>query len=108
MLVLAPGVAAAAAARPAVAYLLRLDLPLLASLMYGAALLTNLALNVLLIPGMGVTGCALASTAAYTALAAAQTGWFVRSTGVPLRCLIPAAAEIREIVHRIRGLLHGG
>ncbi|MET8051519.1 hypothetical protein ABZU75_28350 [Streptosporangium sp. NPDC005286] len=108
MLVLAPGVAAAAAARPAAAYLLRLNLPLLTSLMYGAALLTNLALNVLLIPGMGVTGCALASTVAYTALAAAQTGWFVRSTGVPLRCLIPGAAEIREIVHRIRGLLHGG
>ncbi|MGW2195813.1 DNA translocase FtsK, partial [Streptosporangium sp. NPDC001682] len=31
----------------------------------------------------------------------------VRSTGVPLRCLIPGAAEMREIVRRIRGLLHG-
>ncbi|MEU8378781.1 polysaccharide biosynthesis C-terminal domain-containing protein, partial [Streptosporangium sp. NPDC048865] len=87
MLVLAPGVAAAATAAPAAAYLLRLDLPARTSLMYGAALLTNLALNVLLIPRTGVAGCALASTIAYTALAAAQVGWFSRSAGVSLRRL---------------------
>ncbi|WP_433251043.1 polysaccharide biosynthesis C-terminal domain-containing protein [Streptosporangium sp. CA-135522] len=108
MLVLAPGVAAAAAARPAAAYLLRLNLPVLISLMYGAALLVNLTLNILLIPRMGVTGCALASTIAYTALAATQVGWFARSARVPLRRLSPGGAEVREIVHRLRGLVRVG
>ncbi|WP_406315393.1 polysaccharide biosynthesis C-terminal domain-containing protein [Streptosporangium sp. NBC_01639] len=108
MLVLAPGVAAAAAAKPAAVYLLRLDLPVLTSLMYGAALLVNLILNILLIPRMGVAGCALASTVAYTALAAAQVGWFVHSTGVPVRRLRPGAAEVREIICRLRGLLRAG
>ncbi|MDP9867912.1 MULTISPECIES: lipopolysaccharide biosynthesis protein [Streptosporangium] len=105
MLVLAPGVAAAAAARPAAAYLLRLNRPVPTSLMYGAALLVNLTLNILLIPRLGATGCALASTAAYTALAAAQVGWFARSAGVPLRQLGPGAAEVREIVRRLRAFL---
>lgn len=105
MLVLAPGLAAAAATRPAAAYLLRLNLPVLTSLMYGGALLVNLVLNILLIPGMGVVGCALASTAAYTALAATQVGWFAHSTGVPLRRLSPGAAETREIVGRLREFL---
>ncbi|SFI83476.1 Membrane protein involved in the export of O-antigen and teichoic acid [Streptosporangium canum] len=105
MLVLAPGVAAAAAARPAAAYLLRLNLPIATSLMYGAALLVNLTLNILLIPRMGVAGCALASTVAYTALAATQVIWFARSAGMPLRRLIPGAAEVHEITRRVRGLL---
>ncbi|MEV7004913.1 oligosaccharide flippase family protein [Streptosporangium sp. NPDC051022] len=104
MLVLAPGVAAVAVARPAAAHLLRLNLPVRTSLMYGGALLVNLVLNILLIPGTGVTGCALASTVAYTALAAAQVGWFARSTGVPLRRLVPGAVEVREIAHRLSGL----
>ncbi|MEV0752605.1 polysaccharide biosynthesis C-terminal domain-containing protein [Streptosporangium sp. NPDC050280] len=108
MLVLAPGVAAAATAAPAAAYLLRLDLPLVTSLMYGAALSANLVLNVLLIPEAGVAGCALASTIAYTALAATQLVWFARSAGVPLRRLSPGAAEVREIAHRVRGLLRVG
>ncbi|MEU4830218.1 polysaccharide biosynthesis C-terminal domain-containing protein [Streptosporangium sp. NPDC023615] len=108
MLVLAPGVAAAATAAPAAAYLLRLDLPFLAALVYGAALLANLVLNVLLIPPMGVTGCALASTIAYTMLAAAQVGWFAHSAGVPLRRLVPGAAEVGEIVRRLHGLLRAG
>ncbi|GHE27482.1 polysaccharide biosynthesis protein [Streptosporangium violaceochromogenes] len=108
MLALAPGVAATAAARPAAAYLLRLNRPLPTSLMYGAALLLNLAANVLLIPRMGVTGCALASTAAYTALAAIQVGWFTRSAGVPLRSLRPGAAEVREIAGRLRALARAG
>ncbi len=108
MLVLAPGVAATAAAAPAAAYLLRLNLPIRTSLMYGMALLTNLVLNILLIPGAGVVGCALASTIAYTALAAAQVGWFARSAGMPLRRLSPGAAEVREITRRFRGLLRAG
>nr|WP_316249616.1 polysaccharide biosynthesis C-terminal domain-containing protein [Sphaerisporangium corydalis] len=105
MLVLAPGVAAAATAAPAAAYLLRLDRPLRTSVMYGGALLANLALNVVLIPRAGVAGCALASTVAYTGLAAAQMGWFARSAGVPLRRLAPGAAEVREIARRLRGFL---
>ncbi|GAA4201993.1 hypothetical protein GCM10022252_57520 [Streptosporangium oxazolinicum] len=108
MLVLAPGVAAAASAAPAAAYLLRLDLPVRTSLMYSAALLVNLALNALLIPRTGVVGCALASTIAYTALASAQVGWFARSAGVPLRRLVPGAAEVREIARRVHGLLRAG
>ncbi|MFC7649811.1 lipopolysaccharide biosynthesis protein [Streptosporangium lutulentum] len=102
MLILAPGVAAAATARPAAMYLLRLNLPRLTSMMYGTAFLLNVALNLLLIPRMGVVGCALASTVAYTVLAAVQIAWFVRSAGIRLCRLFPGAAEAREITRWLR------
>ena len=62
-------------------------------MMYGAALLLNVALNLLLIPRMGIVGCALASTVAYTALALGQID-LVRP--VSRNAPTPAAPGIRR------------
>jgi O-antigen/teichoic acid export membrane protein len=100
LLALAPGLLALGATRPIGAYLLRLDRPLLGSAMAVAALLVNIALNLVLVPGYGILGSAVASSVAYTALAALQSAWFVRATGTPFRTLLPGRAEARYVRDR--------
>ena len=66
LLALAPGLLALGATRPIGAYLLRLDRPMLGSAMAVAALLVNIALNLVLVPDYGILGSAVASSVAYT------------------------------------------
>jgi O-antigen/teichoic acid export membrane protein len=98
LLALAPGLLALGATRPIGAFLLRLDRPLLGSAMSVAALVLNVALNLVLIPYYGILGSAVASTIAYTALAALQTAWFLRATGVSARELLPGRAEVEYVL----------
>ncbi|HZE30992.1 MAG TPA: polysaccharide biosynthesis C-terminal domain-containing protein [Actinoallomurus sp.] len=94
LLSLAPGLLALGATRPIGAFLLRLDRPTLASSMSVAALALNIALNLALVPFYGITGSAVASSVAYTTLAALQTAWFLRATGASVRDLLPGPAEM--------------
>jgi O-antigen/teichoic acid export membrane protein len=98
LLALAPGLLALGATRPIGAFLLRLDRPMLGSAMSVAALVLNLALNLVLVPYYGILGSAVASTIAYTALAALQTAWFLRATGVSPRRLLPGRAEVEYVL----------
>ncbi len=104
LLALAPGLLALGATRPIGAYLLRLDRPMLGSAMAVAALLVNIALNLVLVPVYGILGSAVASSVAYTALAILQSAWFVRATGTPFRALLPGAAEVRYVRDRFARL----
>ena len=66
------------------------------------ALAVNVTLNLVLIPSMGIVGCALASSAGYIALAAAQTIWFSRAADVPLLALRPRWSDVSLIVAAAR------
>jgi O-antigen/teichoic acid export membrane protein len=94
LLGLAPGLLALGATRPIGAFLLRLDRPMLASAMSVAALGVNVTLNLVLVPGYGVLGSAVASSVAYAGLAALQTAWFLRATGASVRDLLPGPADL--------------
>jgi Na+-driven multidrug efflux pump len=67
---------------------------MLASAMSVAALGVNITLNLVLVPGYGILGSAVASSIAYVGLAALQTAWFLRATGASVRDLLPGPAEL--------------
>ena len=79
---LAPGVLALAATRSAGGYLIRLNRPWVVTAMTTSAMVVNVALNLLLIPPLGIVGAGLASSVAYFGLAAAYLIWLTRSTGL--------------------------
>jgi O-antigen/teichoic acid export membrane protein len=69
-----------------------------------AALAANLGLNFLLVPRMGATGAALASSITYTAAAVFLLIVFSRATSIPLRkCLIPRARDAQAAVRSLFG-----
>lgn len=59
------------------------------------AFLLNLALNVVLLPSLGLVGASIASSVAYAALTTAFVAWGLRITGLGLRdVLIPSAEDL--------------
>lgn len=94
LLLLAPGLVALNATRPLESFLLRMDRPMALTGISMAALTVNLALNLLLIPGFGAEGCAVASSVAYVLLAGAQAVWFLRVSGGSARALVPGRPEL--------------
>ncbi len=62
--------------------------------MAGIAAAINLAGNLLLVPRMGISGAALASTVSYSVLALMQTWSYVRVTGVSWTTLIPRYSDL--------------
>lgn len=97
---LAPGVALLAAGRSLATHLVRVGGTRHTVGPAFGALALNTALNLLLVPRFGATGCALASTVSYTALALVQARLFVRLTGTPWRHLLPGAAELAGPLRR--------
>jgi O-antigen/teichoic acid export membrane protein len=64
----------------------------------------NLALTFLLVPGMGATGAALASSITYTIGAALLLIVFSRATGVPVRdCLVPRRRDAEAAARSLFG-----
>ncbi len=90
---LAPGLFALGAARQVSAYLVRLHRPLTMSAASAAALALNVVAILVLVPRWGIVGCALASSASYTLVAAVQVVRFCRASGTPLRRLLPSPAR---------------
>jgi len=101
LLALAPGLLALGAANPLSTYLLRLSRPLSMSAMFFSAMAVNIGLNLALIPRLGIVGASLASSIAYTVLAAVQTVWFVKVTRIRVRELAPGPGEIRLLRTRL-------
>lgn len=93
LLALLPGVVAVGFTRPITAILVRLDRPFVVSLICVGALVFNVALNLALIPALGVTGAAIASSLAYGLQAIAYTAWVLRSTPLELADLRPRRAD---------------
>ena len=105
LLALAPGLLALGAAKPISTYLLRLSRPVSMSTMFSAAMVINVGLNLVLIPWLGIVGASLASSLAYTVLAAVQAVWFVKVTGIRMRELVPGRGEVRLLRHRLPELV---
>ena len=67
---------------------------------------SNVILNVILIPRIGLVGAALSSTVSYTLYAVVILIFFLRITGVRISSLVvPTAADIRLLRDRARGYL---
>jgi O-antigen/teichoic acid export membrane protein len=60
----------------------------------GAAALVNVAGNVLLMPHMGISGAALASSISYTFLSLVGTWYYLRETGLPWTVLVPRRGDL--------------
>ncbi|WP_432837669.1 lipopolysaccharide biosynthesis protein [Dactylosporangium sp. CA-092794] len=95
---LAPGMFALGAARQVSAYLVRLHRPLTMSAPSAVALALNVVAVLVLVPRLGIVGCALASSVSYVLVAAVQIGRFCRASGTPLRRLLPRPAPLRRRV----------
>lgn len=79
--------------------------PLLVSVAVGLGLVGTVVLDLLLIPGHGGLGAAIASTVAYSIAGVAAAALFVRVLHGSARDLRPQSAELPWLIGRIRGLL---
>jgi O-antigen/teichoic acid export membrane protein len=62
---------------------------------YGGSVVINLGLNFMLVPGLGATGAAIASSVTYTLAAAGLTYGFLRTTGCGLMsCVVPRREDL--------------
>ncbi|SDI20257.1 lipopolysaccharide biosynthesis protein [Pseudomonas panipatensis] len=90
------------------ASILRLDLlgkqrPGALSIMMGLAVALNLALNLVLIPSLGIVGAGIASSVAYLAVTLAMLVLYCRLSGVPWqRTLILLPEDIRQLRDMLR------
>jgi len=104
---LAPGLVFYGATRAIAPYLMRLGRPRVMSALSVIALAVNVGLNLLLTPRLGIVGCALATSAGYVTLAAAQMAWFVRSAGLPAAALLPRREDAAVILEAARRQTYG-
>jgi len=102
LLALVPGIITLAWARGIGAYFVRMNKPLLVSLLAFGALVLNVALNLILIPIWGIVGASAASSLAYFAYAVASMFAFTRLAAVPWRDLFPSAADVRRVALILR------
>jgi O-antigen/teichoic acid export membrane protein len=102
LVVLGPGIVMLCVARTLLPYLVRLERPWAVSALTVSALALNVALNLLLIPRMGIVGSSLASSIAYAVLTALAIAWWCRSARLGLRELIPRLSDVREPLERLR------
>ena len=79
--------------------------PMLTNVGIGIAFTATVALDLLLIPGHGGLGAAIASTVAYTAGGVAIVFVFARALGRSPGELVPRGGEVRPLLRQLRGLL---
>lgn len=101
LIALGPGVVAVATARAVGGYLIRLNRPLVGSVINSGALVLNVALNIALIPSFGIVGASLASSIAYAAQAGANCYWLKRSAGLNWSDYAPRLSEISAFVQQV-------
>jgi O-antigen/teichoic acid export membrane protein len=102
LMALMPGVIAFAVARPLGNWLVRHGRPWLLSAFGAIAFAVNMALNVLLLPVVGIVGASVASSAAYIGFVAAMVAWGLHSTGLNLRAaMLPQSDDIASARHAV-------
>lgn len=94
LLALLPGVVAIGFTRPITAILVRLDRPFTVSFICIGSLVVNVALNLVLIPTLGIIGASIASSVAYAVQAYAYISWLLRSTPLRLSDLRPTRGDL--------------
>ena len=104
-LVLVPGTVALSVSKVLSGYISGLGRPLPVGMIAVGALLANLALNMVLIPAMGIAGAATASLVSYSLHALLTTVVASRLAGAPPHAfLLPGPAEISLLWRRLRDL----
>jgi O-antigen/teichoic acid export membrane protein len=86
---LLPGIFALSVGKVLVAELLAREKPYYSLWATGVAVVVNVVINVLLVPRMGITGAAIASTISYSLLSVMITWCYLRETGVAWTRLLP-------------------
>jgi O-antigen/teichoic acid export membrane protein len=104
-LILLPGTVALGVAKVLSGYISGLGRPEPVSAVAVMALVVNLAMNLLLIPPLGIAGAALSSMISYTVHALLTIGLASRLSGAgPLAFVTPGRAEVRRLVDRLAGI----
>ena len=104
-LVLLPGVVSLSVAKVMTSYIGGRGRPGLVSVQTIAALFLNVALNIFLIPRLGIVGASLASLISYSAQAAIVLFFASRLSGQsPLSLFVPGRAEVQLLVDGLRRL----
>jgi O-antigen/teichoic acid export membrane protein len=98
--VLAPGAFGIVALKVLANALVAQRRPLLSTAAVGVAFVLTVALDLLLIPGHGGLGAAIASTVAYTAGGVAAIVLFVRALGMSVGAIVPRLGDLRELKAR--------
>jgi O-antigen/teichoic acid export membrane protein len=91
---LLPGVVALGVGKVIVTELLARRKAALTAYASGTAALVNIACNLVLVPQMGISGAALASTISYSLLSALLVRYYVVETGVPWTVLVPRRDDL--------------
>lgn len=79
--------------------------PLLESVSMGAGFLTAILLYIVLIPPLGATGAAIASTVAYTVAGLTAAVFLVREFGVRPRQFFPRRGDLDRLAGMVRGVV---
>jgi O-antigen/teichoic acid export membrane protein len=104
---LLPGIFALSVGKVLVTELLAREKPLYTVWASGAAALVNIVANIFLVPRMGISGAALASSLSYSLLSLVLTWCYLRETGVLWRQLIPGRSDVSvyaSLWHRPKGI----
>jgi SAM-dependent methyltransferase len=91
---LLPGIFALSVGRVLVAELLAREKPHYLVWASGAATVINIIGNILLVPHMGITGSAIASSVSGTLLALSLIRFYLRETGLPFSVLLPRHSDL--------------
>jgi len=93
---LLPGICALSVGKVLVTELLAREKPGYTVWASGLAALVNVAGNLVLIPRMGISGAALASSISYTVLSITLIAFYLRETGLQWTVLVPRPADLRS------------
>ena len=108
LVALLPGVCALSVVRPMWNLLLREGRPRRITVAAFAAFALNAALNLALLPAIGLVGASLASSVSYILLALLLAKWTAQTVGTSPRALLPGRAEVDAVLSRgqmLRGVL---
>ncbi len=104
---LAPGILALATMRAVGGFLIRLNRPLVVSSVSIAAMASNVALNLFLIPRFGIVGAGLASSVVYVLLATFYLIWLRKAGSLQFGDLVPRVSDIRDpLIGLMSGILN--
>jgi O-antigen/teichoic acid export membrane protein/2-polyprenyl-3-methyl-5-hydroxy-6-metoxy-1,4-benzoquinol methylase len=99
---LLPGIFALSVGRVLVAELLAREKPKYTVWGSATATLINIGGNLMLVPSMGITGCAIASSVSYSVLSLLLIWFYLRETGLPFSVLLPRRNDMliyRSLLH---------
>lgn len=105
LVALLPGIVCMGLQRVAGPTVLRTGRSYTMSSIYALALVTNVLLNLWLIPAIGAVGASLASTISYALGALLFVAWTARLAHLPITTAIPTWRDVQDATGAVRGLI---